>query len=316
MLNEKKGQEVMWGVIAIAVAIGILFVGIAGFDRVDANHLGVKVRLGEIKGTMDPGLEWTGVFTNVHQYDMRIRKEKVDMLTEGSSATDEDGQMVFGSVSVNYKLKGGRTNKNTVPQSLYENVGKDKDISNVLNIVPIIKEGFKQATVQYEAIEILQNRQEVKEEAIRNIRTNFPEEYFEIVDIVVEDIDFSKDFKKAIEDKKIATQNKLKEQEKIEVVKAQQAQMIEKYKAEAEKLRLQRNQVSPLLNRQLMLQKWNGKLPDTLIIQEGSSGLFMSLARGNPNGGTNYNASNQNYHSSPYNYSVPEMNESEIMGGE
>ena len=45
---------------------------------------------------------------------------------------------------------------------------------------PIVREGFKQATVQFEALEILEKRQEVKELAKENIRKNFPEEYFEI----------------------------------------------------------------------------------------------------------------------------------------
>lgn len=271
-MNKKGALGAIITVVLIALAFVFL---LAGFDKVEANHLGVKVRLGQITGTMEPGYEWTGPLTDVYQYDMRIRKAQVQM-AGSQSATDKDGQAVFGTVNVNYRLKNNRD----VVQSLYANVGSDGVIADRLNIEPIIREGFKQATVKYEAIEILQKRQEVKESAKENIRNNFPAQYFEIVDIVITNVDFSEQFKSAIEQKKVATQNRLKEEEQVQVVKFQQEQEIEKYKAEAEKLRLQKTQVTALLNQQKMIQKWDGKLPQYLIITPDSQGMFLQLAQG------------------------------------
>lgn len=285
MFQGNKAQEIGIAVVifVIIMVVGIIF-AFLGFDQVVANHLGVKVRLGQVTGTMEAGVQWTGLLTHVEQYDMRIRQAKVEML-EDQSATDKDGQSVYGAVSVNYRVK----QNDIVVQELFKNVGEDKDIAKVLNIEPIIREGFKQASVQYEAIEILQNRQEVKELAKENIRRNFPAQYFEIVDIVVDNIDFSDEFKNAIEQKKVATQNKLKEQEQVEVVKFQQQQEIEVYKAEAEKLRLQKQQVTDQLNTQLMLNKWDGSLPQYLIITPDSQGMFLQLAQGNIGTGDNDN---------------------------
>lgn len=278
-MNKKAEYGAIWVGVIVVVFIGAIICAVLGFDSVDASHKGVKVRLGKITGTMEPGLAWTGVLTDVYQYDMRLRKAKVEMLGE-QSATDKDGQAVFGSVSVNYVLKDSFS----VVQELYAKVGRDKEIAYILNIEPIIKEGFKQATVQYEAIEILENRQAVKEKAKENIRANFPQEYFEIVDIVVENIDFSPEFKKAIEDKKVASQEKLKEEELVQVVKFQQEQEIERYKAEAEKLRLQRTELTALLNEQKMIDRWNGKLPDILIMTPNAGGMFLQLAKGDLSG--------------------------------
>ena len=227
MMN-KKGQEYLGAVIGIGFVvvfiIGVILLAM-GYDTVAANHLGVMNTMGELKGVMNPGFKFTGFFTNVVSYDMRIRKVKVDMLTEQSSASDNTGQVIFGSVSVNYKIKYSTD----VVTKLYQQIGTDEQIEDKLNIVAIIKEGFKQATVKHEAMDILQNRQQVKEEAIANIRKNFPTDYLEIDQIVVEDIDFTPGFKKAIDDKKIATQNKLKEQEQVQVVMFQQQQEIEKF---------------------------------------------------------------------------------------
>ena len=275
-MKNKKGQEIGLG---IGIFVVVLFVGfvllVMGFDKVEANHMGVKVRLGEITGTMDAGIQWTGVLTSTKQYDMRIRQVKVDMLGD-ESATDNTGQTVFGSVSVNYKLK----REGQVVEGLWANVGTDDVISQILNIEPIIKEGFKQATVQYEAIEILQNRQDVKELAIDNIRNNFPKDYFDIVDIVVENIDFTDEYKAAIEAKKIATQNKLEEEIKVDIVRFQQEQQLEVYKADAEKLRLQKSEITEMLIQKQLIEKWSGSLPEYLIITEGSQGMFLQLAKG------------------------------------
>ena len=283
-MKKGEGGLAVVGTIGVVLFVGIISLLIMGVDTVDANHLGVKVKLGKITGIQEPGMEWTGLFTQVYQYDRKIRKVKVDMMDEASSAVDSTGQFVFGSVSVNYRLVADKQ----VVMRLYQNVVRNNVIEDVLNLRPIIKEGFKQATVQYEAIEILQKRQEVKELAKENIKNNFPGEYFEIVDIVVEDIDFSAGFKKAIEDKKIATQNKLKEQEQVEVVRFQQLQEIEISKAQAEKarlqyvadteqLRLQKEQITPMMIQKLWIEKWDGSVPLYMISSEDNLNTLLQL---------------------------------------
>ena len=82
------------------------------------------------------------------------------------------------------------------------------------------------------------------------------------------------------EDKKIATQNRLKEEINVETVRFQQAQQLEIYKADAEKLRLQKSEITSLLNEQKLIDSWNGVLPSTLIISDGTQGLFLQLAKG------------------------------------
>ena len=103
-------------------------------------------------------------------------------------------------------------------EKLYSNVGTEKVIADRLNIDAIVSEGFKQATVKYDALEILDKRQEVKELAKENIRSNFPAEYFEIQDIIITNIDFSENFKLAIEEKKTAVLVKFESSKKIDVI--------------------------------------------------------------------------------------------------
>jgi len=276
MVNTEEKIGIFITGFVIIVVLGII-VAMLGMDQVDASHYGVKVRFGEIKGTMEPGLKWTGMFTQVYEYDMRVREMKVELLGE-QSATDNTGQKVFGVVSVNYRLKPDIN----VVQRLYKNVGRDRYVASKLLIEPIIIEGFKQSTVQFEAMDILKDRQAVKNMAKERIIANFPSEYFEITQIVVSNIDFTTDFKDAIELKKIATQERLKEEELVGVVKAQQEQNIIMYRAQAKKLELQKAQITDQLNTQAMIQKWTGVFPTTLIIngESASSNLLLSLATG------------------------------------
>lgn len=272
---NKKAQEgaIIGGFVVIVFIAGII--GLLGFDTVDANHLGVQVRLGEIRGIQHPGMQWTGLFTHVYQYDLRTRKNVIEM-QGANSAVDKTGQAVYATININYKVK---SDPDTI-KKLYEQVGTNDAIADVLNIDAIVAEGFKQATVKYDALEILDKRQEVKELAKTNIHNNFPKDFFEIQDIIITNIDFSPTFKEAIEAKKTAEQEALREQNQLEVVKFQQQQEIERYKAEAEKLRLQKQEVTALLNEQKMIDKWDGKLPQYLIITPDSQGMFLQLAQG------------------------------------
>ena len=273
-MKLRKGQSKLWIGIPVFFVIFIIaiIVMFLGFDIVDANHLGVMVQLGTIKGIMENGIKYTGIFTHVEQYDLRTRKVVVDMQGD-QSAVDKTGQAIFGTINVNFKIKA---DKETITQ-LYTRVGSDSVIADRLNIDAIIREGFKQATVKYEALEILDKRQEVKDLAIDNIRRNFPSEYFELQNVVVTNIDFSQEFKASIEAKKVAEQNALKEQNQLEVVKFQQQQSLEVIKIETEKLRLQKEQITPLLIQQQLIAKWNGEYPQYLIIPSDKMGTFLPL---------------------------------------
>lgn len=285
MKKNKKAQDLQIGIgvgLFLFLFIGGLIVLMLGIDTVEANHLGVKVRWGQIIGVMQPSTQWTGLFTQVVQYDMRIRKASID-LSGDNYAPSKEGQKVYALIDVNYKVK----NSEDTVKSLYANIGTDDVIANRLNIDPIITEGFKQATAQYTALDILDKRQEVKEKAIEYIKANFPKDYFELQNIVITNIAFSPEFAKEIEAKQTAIQTALKEQNNLETVKFQQQQQVEIYKAQAQLIELQSKALTDLTIRQKMLDKWNGVLPSTLIITPESNGLFLQLAKGEISSGLN-----------------------------
>ena len=275
MLNKKgQGAPAFVSIFVLLAMISMIFI-LVGVDTVKANELGVMEQMGKIKGVQQPGIKYTGLLTTVEKYDMRTRKVVVNLIGDDAAA-DKDGQSIVAVINVNYVIK--RSEENVM--NLYKNVGQSDVVADKLNLDAIIAEGFKQSTVNYEALEILAKRQEVKDLAIENIVKNFPSEYFEIQTIVITNIDYLPAFKNAIERKKVATQEKLREEIQLDVVKFQQMQEIEKYKAEAEKMRLQRQEITPLLIQQSWIQKWNGELPVTMLSSGEATNFLLQIPAG------------------------------------
>lgn len=273
---DRKGQGekiVIVGVILVVLFFGALIFFFLGFDTVDANHIGVKIRFGNILGTMTSGMQYTGVFTHVEEYDMRTRKIVVDMQGTQSSV-DKTGQAVFGTIDVNFRIK---PNAETV-MKLYQNVGTNDVVADRLNIDPIVREGYKQATSQYDALEVATDKREaVKEKAIDLIRQHFPTDYFELQNVVITNIDFSQNFKDAIESKKVSQQLAEREKNQLEVVKYQQEQEITKYRAIAEQYKLQSQQITPMLIQKAWIEKWSGNLPQYVITTSDNANFLMQL---------------------------------------
>jgi len=291
-MKNKAQTGAAISVIVILMIVG-LFIAIVGFDSVDASHKGVKVRLGKITGTMEPGMEWTGLLTDVHQYDLRVRKMSVNM--EGNQgAVDKDGQSVFATIEVNYKLNPLNVDK------AYAEIGTDEYLADTLRLEGIVKEGFKTVTSQYTSLEIFQKRQEVKDKAIKQIQSRFPQTFFNIENVIISNIDFNPAFKQAIEQKKVAEETaKAKEQEvlvnkfeadkQIETARGEaeskklqaeaEAYLITvKASAEAEALRLKSQELTPLMVQNNWIDAWaTGANVPMYVAGEGGNNFLMEM---------------------------------------
>jgi regulator of protease activity HflC (stomatin/prohibitin superfamily) len=231
MKNKKAQGGPIIGVVVVLLFVGLIF-ALASFDLVDASHKGVKVRLGQVTGTMEPGMQYTGVLTQVYQYDLRVRKMTVEM-SGNQGAVDKDGQSVTATIEINYKL-----NPTNVARA-YSEIGIDEQLADTLRIEGIVKEGFKTVTSQYSSLEIFQKREEVKQKAQEFINSKFPQDFFSLENIIISNIDFNQAFKDAIEQKKVAEElAKAKEQEVL-VNKFEADKQIETARGVAESKKLQ-----------------------------------------------------------------------------
>ena len=289
---NSKGQGEGVAIILILLFLLGLVAYFTCFDVVDASHIGIKNQFGVIKGTMEPGMQFTGPFVEVVPYNLRTRKMVVTMMGD-EGAVDRDGQSVFANIEVNYRFR-----KDKVIEA-YKNVGRDGELEEILNVEGIIKEGFKSITTEYASLELFQKRSEVKQKAIDKIMTNFPTDYFIVENVVISNIDFNDAFKKAIEDKKVAEERAKATEQEVNIAKFEANKKIETARgemeskklrvdadayetlkiaeSEAKALELKAKELTPMMVQNNYIDQWDGKLPQYVL---GDSSILLSMPMG------------------------------------
>lgn len=280
MIKSKRGEDGALGALIAVLVVGVFVIAfvsvIAGFDTVDVGHKAVLVQFGELKGEMNAGMKWTGLFVDAVPFNLKERRMIVTLVGD-NAASDKDGQNVFAEVQINYRLKSDMIT------AAYTQVGKDEDLEKILNMEGIVREGFKSAVVKYTAMETMLKRDELKQLTIDKITEKFPSKYFELENVVIANLDFNVAYKQAIESKKVAeevakaTENQVQiskyeadkkietargEAESMKLSAAADAYKIEvKAKAEAEALRLKSQELTPMMVQNNWIDRWDGKLP-------------------------------------------------------
>lgn len=236
----------------------LAFIVIIGnsFFIVNAGYRGVLLTYGKPSPIVrQEGINFKIPFVqNIVSIDTRTQKYEVD-----ATSASKDLQDVNTKIAVNYHLV-----QNNVP-ILYKDIGIGYQDTV---IAPAVQEVVKASTAEFTAEELITKRPEVKE----NIRILLTER-LKLRNVVVEDISitnfqFSEAFNNAIEAKVTAEQLKLKADRDLERIKVEAQQKITSAQAEAEALRLQKQEITPdlLLLRQIevnrvAVDKWDGHLP-------------------------------------------------------
>ena len=214
------------------------------------------VQLGAVQPrVLDEGFHFIVPFVQeVVPIEVRVQKVQSEETT-----SSKDLQVVNTVIAVNFRLDPDNVNK------LYQEVG----LSYKERVVdPAIAESLKAVTAQYTAEELISKRSEVSSK-IKSILSQKLLNYYMILDeINITEFRFSDEFNQAIEQKQIAEQQALKAKLDLERIQIEAQQKIEQAKAEAEGLKLQKDQVTPELielrkiEAQLeAIKKWDGKLP-------------------------------------------------------
>lgn len=224
---------------------------------ISAGERGVLLTFG--KPSMDAigeGLHFKVPFAQAIK-KMEVRTQKVE--TSADSVT-KDLQSVMTIIALNYHL-----NPEEVPK-VYQELGNGYR-ERVID--PTIQESVKAIIAKYEIGELTDKRAEVSR-TTRELLAKELGEYGIIVDgFNVINFDWSEDFKQSIEDKLTAEQRKLKAEMDLERIIVEKEQAITKAQAEAESLRLQKQEVTSDLIKlrqievqRLAIEKWDGHLPD------------------------------------------------------
>ncbi len=255
-------------VTAISVLLIVAFL-VSAIRTVDSGHRGVVLTLGRVEDVIlqegGPYFVIPFGYQNVIQVNVQIQKEETT-----TTAASADLQDVTTQVTVNFRVDPGRANV------VYQTLRLDYTDRVVR---PGIQEAVKAATAGFTAEELITKRPSVKTAIEDILRAALIENKIILDRVSITEFSFSQQFTNAIESKVQAEQDALRAENELLRIEIEAKQTVVRAQAEsealvlvaaaqAEALRLQRVEVSPLLNQFKAIEKWDGRLP-VFVGQEG-----------------------------------------------
>lgn len=247
--------KVMPKLILIFVIL-VLFLGpLSPWYIVPPGHRGVVVQLGAVKGEMAEGFHFRiPIMQKVVDVNVQIQKSETE-----SIAASKDLQTVTSKIALNYHVNPSAVAK------IFQTIGLSYDTKI---IDPAVQEVMKAVTAKYTAEELITKRQHVAQEIQELLTSRLNKSDIKVDAFSIVNFQFSDEFNKAIESKQTAEQLALKAQRDLQRIKIEAEQKVAGAKAEAEALRIQKEQVTAELIKlreievqKQAVEKWDGKLP-------------------------------------------------------
>ena len=247
---------------AIITAIVIIVVLAESIVIVEAGHRGVVLYLGAVENrVLGEGVHFVTPFVE-QVVSMEVRTQKFQA---EATAASNDLQEVQSVIAVNYRIDPQQTNE------IYQKLGvnyQDRVIS------PTIQESVKASVAKFNAEELITKRETAKSVIADAIRSTLSRDNIEVQNVFITDFKFSDAFATQIEQKVVAFQKFLTEQNNlraIEVVANQTVAQAEgaaranaaKASGESEAIKIITLQLreSPEYLQWQAITKWNGQMP-------------------------------------------------------
>lgn len=270
VITVKKGKKsaALGGLLALIIGVGI----VAGscVSSVPTGHTGIVTTFGNVEDyTFEAGIHFKLPWQEVINMDNRNQRATIDLKCFSS-----DIQEVDVTYTINYQIQKSNA------QTIYKTIGTG--YFNTV-IAPRIQEAVKSVIAQYNAENLIANREKLSAEVKEILLEKLALYNIEVLDASIENLDFSDVFTAAVEAKQVAEQTKLKtqiEQEqaiiiaeaeaKRAVIEAEAAAEVKKVEADAKlyatekeaeaNAKLAASLTDALIN-YYYAQAWDGKLP-------------------------------------------------------
>ena len=284
-LNKQLKTKQMVRKILIGVGAFIALVALfQSCERIDAGHVGVKVNLyGSGKG-VDDVTECTGIVfynplsTKIYEFPTYIQHKEYKKTEDADNSfivNSKDGSEFQVSPIMNYSVK-----REKVPAIFAKYRRSLPEIEEGF-LKTAVYDAFRLATNKYTADELISNRAVFEVEVRRLLEGQLLKEGF-IINQFTSNLIYPETFKRSIEAKNNAVQSALRAENEVKTAEAQakikiatangNAQaMLTAAKAEAEANSLKQKTITPMLLQLEWINKWNGKLPVTMLGDKTSS---------------------------------------------
>lgn len=149
-------------------------------------------------------------------------------------------------------------------------------------IAPRIQEAVKEATAQQTAVQIVKSREEIKQKSMQAARLKIGNLLL-VEDIVIQNIELSRELERAIEAKMVAEQqaNQARFTQVQTQVEAETAVIKAKGEAEAIKIRGEALKQNPAFLRLQIVERWSGRSPVVVPAEalQGGANLILPLGK-------------------------------------
>ncbi len=280
-----EGTDLRYGKIVshVLIALVVIVFAFGSIGVVDSREVGIKTRLGQVAGVVEPGLYFKlPVIEHVSKMDMKVQtvdydkngKEGDASDTSSLSAASKDLQTVWANIVVNYRLNPVNAVDTYVQ---YRNT----EIFGTSVVEPIIRETVKAITASYTAEELVTKRQEISDRVYADLNEKLTGKGVILVQSNLTNFEYSGSFAASIEKKVTAEQDALTAKNKLEQVKYESEQTIVAAQGVAEAQRIKAAALQSQGGRALvdltLAEKWDGHLPTTMV--PGSSVPFINVQK-------------------------------------
>jgi regulator of protease activity HflC (stomatin/prohibitin superfamily) len=256
------------------------------FHSVDAGHVLVVRQFGEIVGQRGDGFQTIAPWQSAEEVSTQVESQQFQMDDRGSIATkegairsgpavSEETQPVYAVVTLNYRVS------DQAIQELYTEVGSGYFAKVV---APRVFQVFKNETVKFRSVAVAPNREDIRGEVQAELDRQLEDFSIDVVDFLINDLEFPQAFTEAIERKQVATQDALAAQQKVAQSKAEAQQEIERARGQAAAQRLRANALTTKNLQFEALQIFKENPPQIVFLPAGQGNLLdpSSLLRPQP----------------------------------
>lgn len=249
--------------ISIAVALFIVIVLALCIRVVDTGEVAVVTRFGAIIGSQGEGLHLKTPLDEYHP--IRVTQDQVEDIYYTAT---RDTQSIDQTIVTQVIVDPGRC------EELYRKF-KGNHIEGIVK--PVLYDGFKSATAGFTLEDAIAKRDELSAKMLVNVKATLEQYGIIIVSVEIKDVQIPEDYRKAVEEKKVAEQIRAKaETEKqTAIIKAEQELEVKKLEAEAN--RIVTESLTAEILRKMYLDKWDGKLPLYMSGEGDSLGLMLPV---------------------------------------
>lgn len=258
-MNKFATGAVFLGLILFAILLVFLFFT----ATVETGNVGVVTNFGKVTDqVLDSGWHIVGPIDHVTEISVRTITTQTDATCFSKDLQD---------VTITLAVQTNITKENAA------NIFKTYGVEYMNQATPKILDALKAETAKYDAAEIIANRDQIRNEALKAARdrlTNF----VQVQDLSIVNVAFSSDYEHAIEAKQVAQQRAEQAKYELQQAEVEAEKKVASAKGEAEAIQVRGDALAknPMVIQLELINKWDGKAPETLVTN-GNAGSAGSI---------------------------------------